>query len=123
MIEKVLKIINDEMQKLNLNYFYLYNDSEKVIYPYITGEYTESTYANENRMTNGDMLLECWNRGSDLNLIIAINKLKEHFAEFQTVQDDIGLAINYNSCSPRRTDDVNLKKYEIHLDIVYWKGN
>lgn len=122
MMDKVLKIINEEMQKTNINYFYLYNDSEKVKYPYVTGEYTESSFAYENQMTKGDMLLECWHRGSDLELIATINKIKEHFAEFQAVRDGIGIAINYNSCGPRRTNDINLRKYEIHLDVVYWKG-
>lgn len=122
MIDKVLQIINEEMQKLNINYFYLYNDSEKVTYPYVTGEYAESSYAHENQMTQGDLLLECWNRGSDINLIAVINKIKEHFAEFQTVKNNIGIAINYNSCVPRRTNDINLKKYEMHLDVVHWKG-
>lgn len=122
MIDKVLEIINDEMTNIGVDYSYMINDKEPITYPYVTGEYSENGYSSENKMTTCDLLLECWNRGSEYGLIEVINKIKNHFDNFSTVQDGVGVAIDYSSCVPRRTNDINLKKVEIHLDIVYWKG-
>lgn len=121
-MEKILKIINEQMKSLGIEYYYLYNNAPKVIYPYVTGEFTQSTFSYEDGSNNGDMLLECWNRGSQLSLIYLLQKIKEHFEDLRVVKDSTVAHISFNSAYPVRTNDAELLKIEIHLDITYWEG-
>lgn len=118
----VLEKIKQEMKSMGIDYHYMYNKKETISYPYVTGEYSESGLESDIQKSYGDLLLECWNRGRDLDLNKVIEQIKERFDDFQTIYKNVGIAINFNSCVPRRTDDIKLKKYEIHLDVVYWKG-
>lgn len=122
MISTVLEIINNEFEKLGVDYYYMTNTSGKVTYPYCTGEYSESNYSNENRESNGDLLVELWSKNGDIESLKTIEKIKEHFSEFQTVQKVLALAINFGSFVERRTGVENLKKYEMHMSVTYWKG-
>lgn len=121
MIRKVLGIVKREMESLGVDYHYMYNTKANVTYPYVTGEYSEMDYVSENRMSTGDLLLECWNRGSDSDLLAVIEAIKNRFDAFQTVKDGVGVTLNFSSSVPRRTQDIKLKKYEIHIEVVYWK--
>lgn len=122
MMNKVLEIINSEMTSLGLDYSYMTNDKEKVTYPYWTGEYFESGYSSENAMTSGQLLIEGWMRGSYYNLIAEAERIKAHFDALQIVVNGVAIAFEFNSMSSLRTDDPELKKIEINIDIVYWKG-
>lgn len=122
MIEKVLEIINQEMIGLGIDYHFMTNDKEKVTYPYVTGEYYEAGYSSENAKTTGQLLLEGWQRGLYSDLISVANSIKNHFDELQIVTDDVAIAFDFNTFNPLRTDDPELKKFEIYIDIVYWKG-
>lgn len=121
-MEEVLKIINEQMKALGVEYYYLYNNAPKVNYPYVTGEFTQNNYSYEDGSNNGDMLLECWSRGSQLSLVYLLQRIKEHFEDLRIVKDDIVAHISFNSAYPVRTNDVELLKTEIHLDITYWEG-
>lgn len=121
-MEEILKIINEQMKALSIEYYYLYNNAPKVVYPYVTGEFTQAGYSYEDNSNNGDMLLECWNRGSQQNLINLHQTIKEHFRDLRVVKNNIVAHIAYNSAYPVRTNDADLFKMEIHLDITYWEG-
>ena len=121
-MQKVLEIINHEMALLGINYFYLTNDSPQIVYPYVTGEYSESEYTYEDGANSGEMLLECWTRGSNLDLVELNEKIKDHFRNFKAYDNKFACYIAYNSNYPRRTNDNSLKKLEIHLSVVYWEG-
>ena len=122
MMNKVLGIITSEMTSLGIDYYYMTNDSAKVTYPYFTGEYFESGYSSENAMTSGQLLIEGWMRGSYYNLIAEAEKIKAHCDALQIVTDGVAIATEFSSMSSLRTDDPELKKIEINIDIVYWKG-
>lgn len=118
----ILTIINDQMKVLGIEYYYLYNNAPKVAYPYVTGEFTQNDYSYEDNSNSGDMLLECWNRGSQINLINLHQKIREHFKNLQVIKSNLVAHISYNSAYPVRTNDADLFKLEIHLDVTYWEG-
>lgn len=121
-MDKILNIIANEFKTLGINYHYLYNKDASVTYPYITAEYTESDYSYEDNSNRGDMLLEVWNRDSNLELISLNQTIKNHFRDLRVVLDNVVAHISYANSTPIRTNDVNLNKIEIHLDITYWEG-
>lgn len=121
-MEKILKIINEQMKSLGVEYYYLYNNAPTVSYPYVTGEFTQNGYSYEDNSNTADMLLECWNRGSQTNLVNLQEKIKENFRDLHVIKDNVVAHISYNSAYPVRTNDANLFKVEIHLDITYWEG-
>lgn len=122
MINTVLQVFKTELEKLGINYSYMMNESEKVVYPYVTGEFSENDWTYENLMASGTMLLEAWTRNTWAELTELAEKIKVHFSEFQTIINGVAVAINYTTAMPRRTNDIELKKMEIQLDCVYWKG-
>lgn len=121
-MKEILQIINEQMKALGIEYYYLYNNASNVKYPYVTGEYTESGYSYEDNSNSGDMLLELWNRGSQLELIELSNKIKNHFRYLQVSKGQVFANIVYNSAMPIRTNDASIFKLEIHLDVNYWEG-
>lgn len=121
-MEEILQIINEQMQALGIEYYYLYNNAPTVKYPYVTGEFTQNSYSYEDNSNTGDMLLECWNRGSQKELINLHQKIKEHFRDLCVPKNNIMAHISYNSAYDVRTNDATLFKKEIHLDITYWEG-
>lgn len=121
-MKEILQIINEQMKALGIEYYYLYNNASNVKYPYVTGEYTESGYSYEDNSNSGDMLLELWNRGSQLELIELSNKIKNHFRYLQVSKGKVFANIVYNSAMPIRTNDASIFKLDIHLDVNYWEG-
>lgn len=121
-MKEVLEIINKELSSFINEYYYLYNTSPKVAYPYVTGEYTDTGYRYEDGASMGDMLLEVWCRDGITPIIDVVEKIKEHFKDFRIVTGDVAIHISYSSAVPVRTNDEGLNKYEAHLDVSYWKG-
>ena len=123
MISDVLKIINDEFNKLGIEYYFMVNTNPNVKYPYFTGEYDENTYTYSNDMYEGTLLLEGWHRGAYSKLIELTNTIIDHFKGFELTYDDLCICFSYGSHSYVRTDDIDLKKVMIYLKVVYWKGH
>lgn len=121
-MQRVLTIINAEMQKLEIDYHYLVNQKPNITYPYVTGEFAQSGYRYEDGANECDMLLEVWHRGSLKELLDVQDKIKNHFRDFSSNDTGFACSITFNSCYPRRDIDVTLKKLEIHLNVVYWEG-
>jgi len=123
----ILKLISTEMRSMNLNYFYMINDSINIVYPYVTGEYFENDYVDENLTTDGEMILNLWTRSSELSLIELKEQIKNKFRNYQTVITGINgkklaVCINYSRKTPRYTDVEGLKRIEISLQIKYWES-
>lgn len=126
--QEVLGVISTEMGAMNLNYFYMINDSETIDYPYITGEYNEFQYTFEDKSTVGEMLLEIWTRGSELELLEVKDLIKNKFDNYQVAISDasgktMSMSIAYLSKMPRRTDVEGLKKLEVRLQVNYWESD
>ena len=121
-MENVLSVIAAEMDKLGIDYHYVYNDSVNITYPYATAEYSANDYVDEDMSTSADMLLEVWNRGGYTPLIEVDKKIKKHFSDFRFTSEGFAVCVSYAGCYTRRTNDTKLKKLEIHLDIKMWEG-
>lgn len=121
-MQDVLEIIDKELTKLGVEYYYFYNTSPVVTYPYVTGEYTESDYVFEDGAHYGDMLLEVWNRGKIMPILQVVEIIKDHFKDFRYVEGNKTFHISYTSAVPIRTNEETLNKYEVHLDVYYWEG-
>lgn len=126
-VRSVLEVINKELESLGINYFYLLNNSEKIVYPYVTGEYYESGYRFEDNCVFGSFILEAWTRGELSELFEIIGKIKGKFCYFYKVIKEqgreMGVTISYVSSAPRDTQVEGLKKIQINLDINYWESD
>lgn len=119
MEKELLKVINDELLKLGINYEYGEYKGE-LKYPYAVGEYSESDYQYENNVTNGSFILVVFHRGSELDLINIKELVKEKFADFRTIVSGGTIYISYRNKTFIREED--LKKMEIYLDTKTMKG-
>ena len=119
MEKELLKVINEELLSLNINYEYGEYKSE-LKYPYAVGEYTEQDYQFENNITNGEFILIVFHRGNELDLINIKEQIKERFADFRKVVEGGTVYVSYrNKLFIREAD---LKKLEIYLDTKTMKG-
>ena len=124
--KEVLSIIYEELDGMNINYYYMINDSSDVVYPYVIGEYYEYDYKFEDNSSSGEVLLEVWTRGLDSELIDIKDKIKNRFKNYHKaiLKDnmDFSVFISYLNKTPRRTDIEGLKKLEIRLQTNYWES-
>jgi hypothetical protein len=123
MEEKILAVISDEMSALQLNYHYMtYKPEGETIYPYITGEYSETDYVYEDGHIEGGLLLEVWTRSTWTDLSVIKEAIRKHFKDFRCVKDGVAIYIAYNSSNSARAEDGTLKKKLITLDIQAWES-
>lgn len=119
MEKELLKVINDELVQLGINYEYG-EYTRELQYPYAVGEYSEGNYHYENNITNGEFILIVFHRGNELDLINIKEKIKELFADFRKVVDSGTIYVSYRNKMFIREAD--LKKMEIYLDTKTMKG-
>lgn len=122
MIE-LLNVISTELTNLGINYDYGSWKQIPIPYPYVVGKYFPSDYKNENHITEGEFMLEAWDRNNSFSRLVELdNKIKNHFRDFRTVKDKTGMQISYFISSLEEQDDAELKKIQIRLDFSYWEG-
>ena len=119
MEKELLKVINEELLSLGINYEYGEYKGE-LKYPYAVGEYSENDYQYENNITNGDFILVVFHRGNELDLINIKEQVKERFADFRKVVEGGTINVSYRNKLFIREED--LKKMEIYLDTKTMKG-
>lgn len=119
MEKELLKVINDELASLGINYEYGVYTGE-LTYPYAVGEYNEKDYQYENNVTNGEIILVVFHKGNELDLINIKEQVKDKFADYRTVVNGGTVNVSYrNKLFIREAD---LKKMEIYLDTKTMKG-
>jgi hypothetical protein len=121
----ILEIIAGELGPggLDLNYSYLvYRPDGDPAYPYVTGEYSETSWSFEDGHTEGTLLLEAWTRGEQLELIELKEKIKQHFRDLRIVRNKTTALISYGSSNPVRTEDSTLKEIQLTLDVKAWES-
>ena len=119
---EVLKAINEQMQALNLQYYDIINNSSKVTYPYLTGELSQSLFDVETGRNEADLLIDLWTRNERLEIVKINEQLKAHFSNLDVVKDGIYIHFDYGSCTPVATNDYTLKRLQVIISIVWWKG-
>lgn len=121
MESELLKVINEEMLKLDINYEYGEYTSE-LKYPYAVGEYNEKDYSFENNFTSGEFIITIFHRGTESDLINIKEKVKEVFADYRASTNSGTISINYRNKLFIRSGEAELKKMEIYLDTEIRKG-
>lgn len=118
-----LKLISDGMAALGLNYaFERWEDEPK--YPYFTGEYLEEKSTSEDGMQQCDFILTGWHRGSWLDLETAKEKIENYFyrdGRTAIASNGNAVVVLYSNSFVVPSEDAELKKIEIHLNVKEWK--
>lgn len=119
MEKELLKVINNELLSLGINYEYgEYQGEHK--YPYAVGEYNEGNYDYESNVTDGELILVVFHKGNELDLINIKEKIQEKFADYRSIVDGGTIYVSYrNKLFIREAD---LKKMEIYLNTKTMKG-
>ena len=125
MMMATLKIIADAMQEMQLAYA-LGRYSGKAD-PYFVGEYQETESFDESGLQESTFLLTGFCRGEWLRLEEAKEKIERYFNRVsgKTVITDNGsaAAIFYAHSLIVPTNDAELKRIQINLNIKEWKVN
>lgn len=126
MTTDVLVIIKDAMNELGLRYeFEVYTD--KIRYPYFTGEYQEVAPVSEDGMQESTFILTGFTRGSPLALEEAKEAVENKFdrtgGQIVTTESGNVVAIFYDSAYVIPQEDEELKRIQINLTIKEWKVN
>lgn len=123
MTATVLKKVSKAMHEMGIAYgFGVYGGEE---YPYFVGEYAENTPTTEDGLQTGEFTLTGWHRGTWQELTEAKDKIEDFFDKvngYITI-DGNAVAIFYSKSTVVPTDDAELKRVEIHLDVKEWKVN
>ena len=123
MTKAALKIISDAMQEMNLAYALgRFNGKAD---PYFVGEYQETESFTEDGLQESTFLLTGFSRGSWLTLEEAKERIEIYFNRVggKTVIADNGaaVAIFYTHSLIVPTNDAELKRIQINLNIKEWK--
>lgn len=121
MIE-LLKVLSTEFTNMNINYDHLTYKKSPLEYPYVVSSEFVSNYIDEERKTEGEIVLNCFDRSlSSLTLINLEEKIKNKFRNYSVVQNDVGINLSFMTSFPEEQEDDELKKKEIRLDFVFWE--
>lgn len=125
-----LKIISDAMKELGLAYGfgrYTPEHGTPVADPYFVGEYQETIPMTEDGLQESTFLLTGFGRASWLTLEDAKERIQRHFNMVggKTVITDNGSAVSifYANSMIVPTNDAELKRIQINLNIKEWKVN
>lgn len=120
----VLKAVNQELNKLGVNYSYSENKQKPPKYPYWVGSYTCPEGMSEDGERNPTVILTGFFRGLTLlEIEQEKEKIAAHFRNGRIVHINGSVVVIYTANVldiPQDFDD--LKKSEIYLSIKYWKG-
>lgn len=122
-MNELFSTIAEELASIGVNYDYGSWKQQPIPYPYVVGKYFPSDYRDEDRTTEGEFMLEAWDRNNTFSRLVELdNKIKNHFRDFQIVKNNVGMQISYFISSLEEQDDAELKKLQIRLDFSYWEG-
>ena len=121
-----LKFINEQMDILSVPYE-LNEWTQKITYPYFTGEFTEVPIVNEDGSEETEVILTGFSRGNGayLELATMMKKIKNHFKPvygLRAATDSGVIVVFFNGAFPVPTNEADLKRIQINLTIKEWKG-
>ena len=124
MTSEALILIDSCMKELGLNYAFL-EWKGTPIYPYFTGEYSETDVPSEDGRSEATFILTGFSRTTALALEEAKEAIRRLFKDGKTAitSSGNGVAIFYSNAFPVPTEDAELKKIQINLIIKEWKVN
>lgn len=121
----ILSVLNDQLTGLGLNYEFGEMTQSPPIHPYWVGEYSETDPGLGDGQESPVILLTGFTRGSRLTLETQKEIIRDHFKHGVTVMtpSKTSVSIFYSGSLPVPTDDIELKKIQVNLQIKSWKGN
>lgn len=124
MTKNALKIINNAMEALGLEYGLVRYNKKPVVYPYWVGEYQESPITSESGHSTASFLLTGFHRGEWADLETQKERIENYFNKVsgKTVmaEDGSAVAIFYSNSLIVPTVDAELKRIQINLDVHEW---
>lgn len=118
----ILEVLNQEMEKLNINYSFMRYTEAIPQYPYFVSSYVENEYSEEEQKTTGTITISGWSRNSLLELIEVKDVLKRHFNQFSVVKDGYTVVVHYDNGTAIDSGEAELYKIIIRLSFKEWKG-
>lgn len=116
-MKKVLKIINDELNVMNIPYTFDGWDKELEL-PQFIGEIFETPTLNEDGLCEYSVILTGIAMKNDIDYLLAVaEQLMERYKPSRTVN---GVVIMYSNTMPVDTNSEDLKKIQITLNIKKW---
>lgn len=116
---KALEIINRMLTEQGINYE-LMRYSEKPVFPYFVGSYSEIPSVTEDGLQEMTFSLDGYHNGRWLELEAAKDKIKKIFDEFTVVEDEAGIAVSYENAIPIPIDSADMKRIQINLNVKEW---
>ena len=127
MTKNVLKIIDEAMAALGIEYAFGVNDADTVVYPYFVGEYQETEPYSESGLQESTFMLNGFSRDTWLTLEEAKAKIEKYFNKISgkivMVDDGSAVAIFYANALIVPTGDAELKRIQINLHVKEWSVN
>lgn len=120
---EALQYIAGELKATGINYQFMEWRGD-VIYPYFTGEYTESAPYTEDGLIGTEFMLNGFHRGEWLALEEAKEKIERRFANsVHILPSGAGIAVNYAGALVIPQSEAGLARIQINLTIQEWKVN
>lgn len=122
---EALKFIKEQMNILAVPYEFD-EWTSAVEYPYFVGEIVEEPTETEDGKEESTMILTGFTRGKYIALEEIKEKIKKHFHPihgFRSETDSGSIAVFFDGAMNIRTGEADLKKIQINLKIIEWKGN
>ena len=119
----VLKIINEELTLLSIPYEFM-QWTAPVTYPYFVGEYSEFATDAEDGSKETSFILTGTTRGSWLELEQMKAKIEGHFPAaggLRSLTPTGTVTVFYETGSPVRTGEADLKRIQINLRVKEWR--
>lgn len=123
-MKSILGTLATELNSIGVPYEYM-RWTSVVEYPYWVGELTEVATINEDGYKEYTAMVTGTTKGSWLELEETRAKIEDHFPSvygFRTQMDEGTVVIFYENSFPVPTGEADLKRMQINLRIMQWKG-
>lgn len=121
----MLRIIAEQLREIGVPYEFM-RWTTSITDPYFVGEYTQVITSAEDGFEEYVFLLNGFTHGSYLSLEEMKDVIKERFpiaGGFRTMtQDGKAVVITYENCLQIDTEESDLKRIQIQLDVKTWEG-
>lgn len=119
-----LTFINEQMKNIAVPYEFE-EWTSPVVYPYGVGEITEEPITTEDGAEQSTLILTFYNRGKMIDLLAIKKKIKKHFPPVYGLRGETEggtIAVFYDGFIPIPSGEAGLKKIQVNLKILEWKG-
>lgn len=116
--------ISAQMEVLALPYEFM-EWTSNIRYPYYVGEITEEPISDESGERISTMIISGFHRGRFIDLERDKEKMEAHFdpvCGLSGETDSGSIAVFFENAFYVPTGEADLKRIEIHLRIIEWKG-